>query len=848
MRIAISWAGALLGAAATGAVLSAAGRQPDAAGPFTAEQAAAGGAAFQANCAFCHGADLSGGPYAPPLAGPTFTAGWSRRTTRDLVEAIRTMPPSDPGALGDEAHAGLAAYILQANGVDFGPTPLRVTAAASIAALLASRSDAAAPPGAPLLRPSCSPLAARPPGAAPADGQQPRSSSEWPLYGGSAANQRYSTLAQITTGNVAELGGAWMTRLPGPTNQSSVTMSNGRIFAALMNCNVAALDAKTGAIAWVAELAEPPARRGLAVGPDLGFVFVAGASGTISALDMATGEPGWTHPLARDAANDMPLRITSAPTYADGVLLVALAGGDSGRRGGVAALDARAGTEMWRFYAILGPDDVGFETWPNNEMWRAGGGAVWSPPAVDPELGMVYFGTGNPNGNPLGLQGQHPTQHPGPHPSHSGDLRPGDQLFAASVVALDLATGAYRWHFQLTRHDIWDMDVPTPMVLYDTTLDGRPRKGIAVMRTDGYLFLLDRVDGSPLLPVEERPVPQDPFQVTEATQPFPAGGEQVVPNCIEPWLVPPGFRTGCYFDPLNQPDVMVPYIGTRQAPMAYSPQTGYFYVGAAVFPWWATRFGVSYNEPGIRWYGLITAVDSRTNTIAWQRRSAYPKAHGGGMLARQATWCSTARWMAPCRPSTPRPASCCGSSRPAWAPTRPPSSPTSWTASSTSPSRRAAAGRRTGRRWAPARPATPCGHSGSGAPLDRPVRRRCRRGCRPSRGTGRSRGRTRSSSISKSGGGTPSGRRASRSTTTKRSSRGACRWPRASRSPGRTRARRRTPSPFVSRPGRPVRSRPAGTGSIRFDTPGRYVYTCEQHPWQQGEINVVPGQPQESAP
>ncbi len=199
MRIATSWAGALLVAAASAVALSAAGPQAGAAGPFTADQAAAGGAAFQANCAFCHGADLSGGPYAPPLAGPTFTAGWSRRTTHELIEAIRTMPPGDPGALGDAAHAGLAAYILQANGVAVGPAPLTVTAAAPLAALLASRSAAAAPPGAPLLRPSCSPLAARPPGAAPADGRPTRSSSEWPLYGGSATNQRYSPLAQITT-------------------------------------------------------------------------------------------------------------------------------------------------------------------------------------------------------------------------------------------------------------------------------------------------------------------------------------------------------------------------------------------------------------------------------------------------------------------------------------------------------------------------------------------------------------------------------------------------------------------------------------------------------------------------
>ena len=484
MRIIASWAGVLLAVATSSAVLSAGRQQPGAGGPFTGEQTAAGGAAFQVNCAFCHGADLSGGPYAPPLAGSTFTEGWSGRTTRDLIEAIRTMPPGNPGVLGDAAHVDIAAYILQVNGVAAGPTPLRAAAAESIDAALANRSGAAASDGAPPPRPGCSTLADVPRAAA-ASARRPRSTNEWPLYGGSATNQRYSTLAEITRSNVASLGGAWMTRLPGPTNQSSVTMSNGRIFVALMNCNVAALDAKTGEIAWVFELVESPARRGLAVGADLGVVFVAGSRGTIAAIDMATGESVWTHELTPDPAHGRPASITSAPTYADGVLLVALAGGDSGRRGGVSALDAGTGEEMWRFYAVPGPDDVGFETWPNNEMWRAGGGAVWSPPAVDPELGLVYFGTGNPNGNPLGLQGQHPTQHPGPHPSHSGDLRPGDQLFAASVVALDLKTGEYRWHFQLTRHDIWDMDVPTPPVLYDTSIDGRPARGLpSCARTD----------------------------------------------------------------------------------------------------------------------------------------------------------------------------------------------------------------------------------------------------------------------------------------------------------------------------------------------------------------------------
>ena len=633
MRVKVSWAGPLISVAASALVLSAAGQRPPAVGPFSAEQAAAGQAAFQANCAFCHGADLAGGPSAPPLAGRAFGEGWNPRTTRDLLEAIRTMPPTSPGVLGDKAHVSIAAYILHANGIAPGLKPLTVTATDSIGSLLTSGSNLAATPESPVPTPACSTEAEVSRAAAPTSARPPRSRNEWPLYGGSATNQRYSTLTQITTSNVRSLGGAWMTRLPGLTNQTAVTMANGLLFVATLNCKVAALDAKTGQTVWVFELTEPPAKRGVVVGADLGLVFVAGGSGTITAIDVGTGKRGWTHTLTPDPAHGRPAIITAAPSYASGVVFVSISGGDSGRRGGLSALDARTGTEMWRFYAIPGPGEPGYETWPDNEMWRAGGGAVWSPAAVDPELGLVYFGTGNANGNPKGLEGQHPTKHPGPHPSHAGDLRPGDALFAASLVALDLKTGTYQWHFQLARHDIWDMDVATPPVLYDTTVSGRPRKGIAVMRTDGYLFLLDRVDGSPLLPVEERPVPQDPYQVTSPTQPFPVGGEQIVPNCVEPWLMPPGFKAGCYFDPLDEPNVMAPYIGARQAPMAYSPQTGHFYVASSVDPWWATRFGISHNEPGQRFYGLITAIDSRTNTIVWQQRSPYPKAFRGGLLA-----------------------------------------------------------------------------------------------------------------------------------------------------------------------------------------------------------------------
>ena len=156
MRVKVAWAGALISVAASALLLSAAGQQPPAAGTFSAEQAAAGQVAFQKDCAFCHGADLAGGPSAPPLAGRAFREGWSPRLTRNLIEAIRTMPPTSPGVLGDEAHISIAAYILYANGIAPGLEPLTVRATDSIGSLLTSRSSLAATPESPVPSLACS--------------------------------------------------------------------------------------------------------------------------------------------------------------------------------------------------------------------------------------------------------------------------------------------------------------------------------------------------------------------------------------------------------------------------------------------------------------------------------------------------------------------------------------------------------------------------------------------------------------------------------------------------------------------------------------------------------------------
>ena len=198
--------------------------------------------------------------------------------------------------------------------------------------------------------------------------------------------------------------------------------------------------------------------------------------------------------------------ITSAPLYYDGLVITGLSGGEFGVRGSVTAYDAETGKLVWRFYTIPGPGETGHETWPqDNDAWKHGGAPVWQTPAVDPELGLLYFSTGNTS------------------PDFDGSSRKGDNLFANSIVALDAKTGEYRWHFQQVHHDIWDLDSPSPVVLFDVKIDGQLRHALAEASKTGWVYILDRTNGKPLVGIDERAVPQEPRQHTAATQPYPVG-------------------------------------------------------------------------------------------------------------------------------------------------------------------------------------------------------------------------------------------------------------------------------------------------------------------------------------
>jgi alcohol dehydrogenase (cytochrome c) len=454
---------------------------------------------------------------------------------------------------------------------------------------------------------------------------------------------RYSTLDRITAANVAQLGGAWTSEKldAAASSRAMAVVTDGLMFFTAPPF-VYALDARTGKVAWRygtrpapgagrggGAPASSPAREGVAVAE--GLVFVGMSDARVIALREKTGELAWNQYVG-DNPRDKGQVISGAPLYAGGLVTFGLSA-DNGWRGQVVALDPKTGKEAWRFFTIPAQGQKGHETWPDTETWRRGGGAVWLVGTDDPQTGTIYYVTGN------GV------------PQLGGEGRAGDNLFLCSVVALDARTGALKWYYQVIHHDVWEGDISVSPVLYDATIDGRPRKGIAAMRADGYLFMLDRETGKPFGKVEERPVAQDALQKSATTQPFPVGADRVLEDC-DFWRkqsTPRGFEVGCFFTPavVQKPNILAPNYGMRVAPMAYSPQTGYFYATGASSLTWLRRaedphfFSNSFNSrvPGIGalGHGVVAAIDSRTNKIAWKKeykpgRPSGVTATAGGLL------------------------------------------------------------------------------------------------------------------------------------------------------------------------------------------------------------------------
>jgi quinohemoprotein ethanol dehydrogenase len=468
--------------------------------------------------------------------------------------------------------------------------------------------------------------------------------AEWPVVGGNLGNGRYSSLDQINTSNVSGLKAAWMVHLgsglstgtPPYTLEVSPVVQNGVMYVSSGADDIYALDAKTGAEIWeyrsgldatINTVCCGWGNRGVAVAN--GLVYVGRLDGAFMALDAKTGHLEWQTQVGRWQEG---YTITSAPLYYNGVVYTGISGGEYGVRGKLTALDAGTGQELWHFWTVPGPGDIGGDTWPSPNdpdpvkatAYQRGGATIWQNPTIDPDLGLIYFTTGNAG------------------PDYDGSVRPGDNLFSVSMVAVHM-DGTYGWHFQQVHHDIWDFDSPSPTVLYDTTINGQPVKAIAEASKTGWIYMLDRTNGKPIVGMDERPVQQVASQANAPTQPFPVG-DALIPQCAEQianWI------SACIFDSYGKdvPKLFAPKNGggVDFAPMSFDPQTNALYAASWVSPSAGLQghtdfvlgknYGGGGTSPpviGAHKWGTLTAMDARTNKIMWQVKNDYTTGEGSG--------------------------------------------------------------------------------------------------------------------------------------------------------------------------------------------------------------------------
>jgi quinohemoprotein ethanol dehydrogenase len=335
--------------------------------------------------------------------------------------------------------------------------------------------------------------------AAGVDAQRLRAAADdptqWMMDGRTYEAQRFSPLDRINENNVRELGLAWYHDLETLRGVEATPLMIDGVLYNISAWNITmAHDARTGKLLWTYDPQVPrewgryaccePVSRGLAAWKH--NIIIATLDGRLISLDAKTGQPVWTvHTFEKD---DGPYSITGAPRVFDGKVVVGNGGADLGVRGFVSAYDADTGKFLWRFYTVPGDPAEGFEnkamemaakTW-TGEWWKlGGGGTAWDSISYDPELGLVYVGTGN--GSPVAQLHRSPQR--------------GDNLFLCSIVALDIHTGEYRWHYQEVPEEDWDYTCTQSIILAELPIDGKPRKVLLHAPKNGFFYVIDRATG-----------------------------------------------------------------------------------------------------------------------------------------------------------------------------------------------------------------------------------------------------------------------------------------------------------------------------------------------------------------
>jgi quinohemoprotein ethanol dehydrogenase len=383
----------------------------------------------------------------------------------------------------------------------------------------------------------------------------------WLTHGRTYSEQRFSPLAKIDAGNVKQLGLAWFVDLDTHRGQEATPLIiDGVLYSTSAWSKVQAIDAASGKLLWQYD-PEVPGETGVKACCDTvnrgvaayeGKLFLGTLDGRLVALDAATGNEVWS---VVTVDQTQAYTITGAPRVIKGKVIIGNGGAEFGVRGYISAYDAQSGKMLWRFYTVPGDPSKPFEapileqaakTW-RGEWWKlGGGGTVWDSMAYDPELDLLYIGTGN--GSPWNQQYRSPGG--------------GDNLFLSAIVALKPDTGDYVWHYQSTPGETWDFTATQHIVLADLTIEGQPRKVLMQAPKNGFFYVVDRTSGQLISAKPFVPVSWASEIDLKTGRPVENPMARFM-NPKEPALVTPG-----------------PYGAHNWHPMSFSPQTGLVYLPA----------------------------------------------------------------------------------------------------------------------------------------------------------------------------------------------------------------------------------------------------------------------------
>ena len=437
-------------------------------------------------------------------------------------------------------------------------------------------------------------------GGLPADG------SSWLTFGGNYSNHRHSPLTQISPANVGRLQPQWTFQTATLGNFEVTSLLRDNVLYVTGPQNVAwAIDARTGRQIWRYRRELPPNLTACCGLVNHGFgvlgdkLFMVTLDAHLLALDMKTGAIVWDA-LMQDYK--IGYASTIAPLVVKDKVIIGIAGGEFGIRGFIDAYDAQSGKRVWRFYTIPGPGEFGNNTWAG-DSWKIGGAGVWTTGAYDPEQNLLFYGTGNPG------------------PDYHSESREGDNLYSASLVALDADTGKIRWHYQFTPHDVHDWDATQVPILADIPVAGQMRKVLMFANRNGFYYTLDRTTG--------RVITAKPFVTTTWAKEIGRDGRPIEF---------PGHT------PNEQGEVTCPDItgGTNFWPPAYDPTTRTFFVNAReacmTFYSWKPEYkagerftgGAGQRVPAniLPVYGALRAIDPVTGDRKWEFKYINPSTAG----------------------------------------------------------------------------------------------------------------------------------------------------------------------------------------------------------------------------